>query len=49
MMGYVVKGELNKIFFEEVKMLILEVEILGYFGFVISFMEKSFKFVIIKF
>lgn len=41
MMGYVVKGELNKIFFEEVKMLILEVEILGYFGFVISFMEKK--------
>lgn len=42
MMGYVVKGELNKIFIEEVKMLILEVEILGYFSFVICFMKIKF-------
>lgn len=41
MMGYVVKGELNKIFFEEVKMLILEVEILGYFWFCYQFYENK--------
>lgn len=41
MTGHVVKGELNKISFEEVKMSTSEVEISGHFGLAISFMEKK--------
>lgn len=50
MTGHVVKGELNKISFEEVKMSTSEVEISGHFGLAISFMEKkNLKLVTIKF
>lgn len=41
MTGHVVKGELNKISFEEVKMSTSEVEISGHFGLAISFMGKK--------